>query len=223
MTTKSPSKNHKRATAPAPAQAWWQSPIAWAAGLVGLAVVVAIAMSALSADSDLPPLASETADAAFTGTPLPPLASPDVALGMRAPEISATDLSANTVNLTADGTARLYGFFAHWCPHCQAELPKVAEWLTANPLPDNVEVVAVSTSVDRDADNYPPSEWFEREGWPSTVLVDSATSTLGTAFGLTAFPYWVAVDAEGTVVARFSGAADDNTIARLVGSLGGDA
>ena len=64
--------------------------------------------------------------------------------------------------------------------------------------------------------NYPPSEWFEAEQWPTQVLVDSSEKTIAEAFGLTGFPFWVLVDGEGTVVHRSSGELTEEQFAYLV-------
>ena len=115
-----------------------------------------------------------------------------------------------------DGTIRLIGFFAHWCPHCQREVPRVAQWLNENGLPNGVEVVAISTSVREGTPNYPPSEWFEAENWPTQVLVDSPEKTIAEAYGLTGFPFWVLVDGEGVVVHRSSGELTEEQFSYLV-------
>ena len=46
---------------------------------------------------------------------------------------------------------------------------------------------------------------FEREGWQATTIQDDDKSSIAAKFGLTSFPYFVAVDADGKVVARTSG------------------
>ena len=53
--------------------------------------------------------------------------------------------------------------------------------------------------------NYPPNLWLEREEWPAPVIVDDEANTVSTAFGLTGYPFWVAVDRDGTVVFRTAG------------------
>ena len=68
-------------------------------------------------------------------------------------------------------------------------------------------------------DNYPPSEWFPREQWPTTVLLDSDSNALATGFGLTSFPYWVVVDNENQVVARITGQVSAAQFAQLVESI----
>jgi hypothetical protein len=72
-------------------------------------------------------------------------------------------------------------------------------------MPDDVELLTVSTSVKPGADNYPPEKWLESEGWSAPVLADDDASSVAQAYGLTSFPYFVVVDADGKVVARASG------------------
>ena len=79
-----------------------------------------------------------------------------------------------------------------------------------------MEIVAISTSVDTGAPNYPPSEWFVDEEWPALVVADDADSILAQGFGLTAFPFWVAVDADGNVVSRVAGALSTQQFESLV-------
>ena len=128
-----------------------------------------------------------------------------------APAFAATTFDGVSVSvLPGDGTAKVIGFFAHWCSHCQRELPRIAGWLAANQLPAGVEVIAVSTAVDSSGGNYPPSAWFEEEQWPAVAVRDSAENEIGDAYGLQGFPYMVAVDADGLVVARVSGELTDS-------------
>ena len=204
---------------------WLRSPVTWVAALVVVAALVAVGLSLLNGGDDetvavTDDITTQTAFAEIIGDPLPRLeTSPDPAIGMQVPIVSAQTLAGDRITVEADGTARLFGFFAHWCPHCQEELPVTAQWLADNPLPDGVEVIAVSTAVDETAPNYPPSEWFPRENWPATVLLDSTESHLAGGFGLSAFPYWVAVDADGTIVARMTGALDEAQLTTIVNDL----
>ncbi len=133
----------------------------------------------------------ETGTVEIIGEALPP----DESVGHEAPGFRAQpNTSSEMIEIMpADGTVRLIGFFAHWCPHCQREVPRVAQWLNENSLPNGVEVVAISTSVREGTPNYPPSEWFEAEKWPTQVLVDSPEKTIAAAYGLTGFPFWVLV------------------------------
>jgi hypothetical protein len=84
-------------------------------------------------------------------------------------------------------------------------VPFLVDHLAGSPMPDDVELVTVSTAVDEKAPNYPPQDWLETEGWTAPVLADDEDRSAANAYGLTAFPYFVAVDAGGRVVARTSG------------------
>ena len=143
----------------------------------------------------------------LTGDPLPPLVpgEEDPAVGTLAPQITATSLANGNPITLGSGRARVIGFFSHWCPHCQDELPEITEWLGDNRLPPNTEFIAVSTAVDEGNGNYPPSEWFSEVGFSSPVLVDDANATLLNGMGFGGFPAFVAIDASGVVVARAGG------------------
>jgi thiol-disulfide isomerase/thioredoxin len=94
---------------------------------------------------------------------------------------------------------------AHWCPHCQAELPKIVQFIDQGRVPDGVSVVGLSTGIDPVRPNFPPSVWFEREGWQQPTLIDDAGSRALDALGLSSFPGFVFVDAQGMVVRRLTG------------------
>jgi cytochrome c biogenesis protein CcmG, thiol:disulfide interchange protein DsbE len=120
------------------------------------------------------------------------------------------------VAVRLDGKPKIMLFVAHWCPHCQVEIPRLAGWLPDHPLPGDVEVVTVSTGVEANRPNYPPSTWLEREGWTYPTLADSATGDAAKAYGLSAFPYFVAVDKGGRVVARDTGELSTGQFSDLV-------
>jgi thiol-disulfide isomerase/thioredoxin len=157
-----------------------------------------------------------------TGDPLPAFegdTAADPALGTRPPVITGADFEGNTVTLGESGSPQLLMFLASWCPACQAELPEVVEWLDAGNLPDDVELKAVATGLDAGRPNWPPDAWFEREGFGEPIVVDDADGTVAEAYGLTATPYWVALDADGQVAARISGMIDMQQLSALADSL----
>jgi len=94
---------------------------------------------------------------------------------------------------------------AHHCPFCQQELPEIVEWLSENDLGTDVEFVAAAVNVSPSRDNYPPADWFERENFPGTIIVDNQAAKLMDILDTRSFPFLVAVDANGEVVDRFSG------------------
>jgi thiol-disulfide isomerase/thioredoxin len=95
-------------------------------------------------------------------------------------------------------------FAAHWCPHCQREIPIVQAWVDAGGVPKDVDLISVSTAIDPTQPNYPPEAWFEREGWTLPIIVDP-TNTVAAAYGLASYPYFVILDGAGNVFGRLSG------------------
>ena len=185
--------------------------------VIGVVVLVAVAVGVAflagrdagqREQTDVP----QVSDVSIEGASLPRYEGqePDPAMEMRAPAFAATSFDGTEVSvLPGDGVAKVIGFFAHWCPHCQRELPRIAGWMADNQLPAGVEVIAVSTAVEPGRPNYPPSAWFEEEQWPAVVVRDSAESEISGAYGLGGFPYTVGIDAEGRVVARVAGELND--------------
>ncbi len=200
--------------APPSTKAPWQQPLVW---VIALVLIVAVVVGFLASNiSDAAPARQETGFAETIGNPLPLYTESDAAIGMEAPSIVSSTFDGVRVQLGNDNVARVYAFVAHWCPHCQREVPKLVSWMDGTELPDGVDVVVVSTSVSATADNYPPSAWLESEGWVGTTIVDSEEGALAQGFGLTAFPFWVAVDADDQVLFRATGEVSEATFRDLL-------
>lgn len=186
-------------------------------GVVGLALVVLLAVAIAG---------EEEADASIgygeptvTGDPLPVYNSgspTDVAVGLAAPETVGADWEENEVRIEADGRSKLVLFLAHWCPHCQAEVPVVQDWLDAGNLPDDVDIYSVATSTDRLRPNWPPQEWLEDEGWTVPVVMDDQIGTVAASYGMAGTPFYVVLDGENKVVRRISGRIDTAGLEVLV-------
>ena len=179
--------------------------IAVTAGLalaVGL-MVLTIACGEADNGADAPTVR----DPEISGEALPSHApaGPDGAIGRLAPEVRGTDFDGNAVAIVNDGRLKAVVFLAHWCPHCQKEVPDVQAWVDGGGKPASVDLYAVATAIDESRSNYPPDAWLERERWTSPVLADTNDTVLR-AFGLTAFPTWVFISADGTVALRVAGA-----------------
>jgi thiol-disulfide isomerase/thioredoxin len=148
----------------------------------------------------------QTRPVQVVGDSLPQLQTgTDPAVGTLIPELHGASFDGTPVDVTRTGQAKLILFVAHWCPHCQREVPLLASYLRSNPLPTGFELVTVATATSPDQPNYPPSTWLANVQWPSPVLADSSDSAAAQAFGLPGYPYFVAVDSTGHVVARTSG------------------
>jgi thiol-disulfide isomerase/thioredoxin len=148
---------------------------------------------------------AQTNDVMIDGPVIAELQEVETAAGAAAPQASGVSFGGESVTLLEPGTPTVIGFFAHWCPHCQSEVDQLSKHLAVTGLPDDVNVVAVSTAVDSSRANFPPSAWFESEGWPGPVLSDDAESSVAKSYGLSGFPFWAIVDAEGEIVARSAG------------------
>ena len=177
--------------------------------VVVIAIVVAVVASGGSNDS-ADATKFETAPVKVSGTPLPQYdstKSPDPAIGDTIPTLtgkSIDDGSEVTIGPDSGGKPQVIVFVAHWCPHCQAEVPRLVQ-LADDGVFDGVQVSAVATATNEQADNYPPSAWLKNEKWPFPVLADDAKGTAAQAYGLSAFPYFVMVHADGTVAGRGTG------------------
>ena len=134
-----------------------------------------------------------------------PVSGGDPAVGQPAPSVSGSTFGGVEMTLPPKGTPALLVFMAHWCPHCQREVPLMAAWDAEGNFPDGADVFAVSTSVNEPRGNFPPSDWFDREAFPFAVMADSLDSEAAAAFGVDGFPAFVMVDAEGKIAWRASG------------------
>lgn len=191
-------------------------------GGVAAVVLLAVAIAVGTAGGE----ADETVEGAFgevtvTGSVLPPLTEgvADPAVGMEAPALAGVDHRGDPVEIDPGGEPGVIIFLAHWCPHCQAEVPRLQQWIEETGGPDGAFLASVATATDRFQVNFPPGEWLDSEGWTVPVILDDTARTAGTAYGVTAFPFWVVVDADGRVVSRFSGELDRNGIEQLFGQL----
>ncbi len=143
-----------------------------------------------------------------SGDPLPTFGdeAADPALGLAAPIVEGQDFDGAPVTIggPSDGPTLLV-FLAHYCPHCNAEIPEILQAYGDGLYPDDLEIVGISTNAHPDGPNYPPSEWLVEKRWLWPALADDETATAMNVFGGPAFPYMVLLDADGHVVARRTG------------------
>lgn len=199
--------------------------------IIGVAVLVIIAVAGLavvlsgggdssddSDDSDaatsdvtaLPigDVVGETLPIEVTGGPLPTLEDPsnDPTVGTAAPVIAGQTFDGEPITIGGPtDSPTLAVFLAHWCPHCNDEIPELRTLEAAGDIPADLAVVGVSTAAAPDRENYPPSQWIVDKGWPWPTLVDDEASGSFLAYGGSSFPFLVLLDADGNVIARKSG------------------
>jgi thiol-disulfide isomerase/thioredoxin len=171
----------------------------------------------------------ENAEVTISGEDLPalpdtgqllPAAGEDPAVGLAAPKLVGQSFDESEVVIDpSDGKPKLVVFVAHWCPHCQQEVPLIQEWIDSGDVPEGLEIYTVSTGVDSSRPNYPPSNWLASEGWAPQVMLDDEAQSAAKSWGLTGFPYFVMVDGEGNVWQRGSGEIPIADIQRLATQL----
>ena len=179
---------------------------------------------------DLPPeLAGEIGPVEVDGDALPVLGQVDVAddpaLGLTAPVLVGEDYEGNTVRVDAavDGPTMVV-FLAHWCPHCNAEVPRLNELRDAGSFPEGLNVVAISTATNPTRPNYPPSQWITDVDWTYPVIADGIDLAAEVqyiaagAYGVDGFPFTTLLDADGKVVARWSGEREPDQVLDLITS-----
>ncbi len=169
----------------------------------------------------VPPAGAATAPVSVEGASLAEMpdvvvtSEDDPAAGLVAPTLHGTDFAGNPVTIGADGRAKVIYFVAHWCPHCQAEVPLIQQLIDSGQKPDNVDIYAVSTAVKPEGGNYPPATWLDREGFSPVTMRDDETSSAVLAYGAGGFPYAVYLDSQNRVIARSAGELGLDGIAQM--------
>jgi len=221
-------KTRKTATKTAAKKKQQQKPQKRRVPLVLIAfVAIAAALIAAMALSGDEPIGSggEYGDPTINGAELPAMApgvsiiESDPANGSVAPTVTGEDFDGSTVSIEHDGTPKAIVFLAHWCDHCRAEVPKVQSWLDSGGGVAGVEMISVTTYASSGRPNWPPSSWFESEGWTTSNIRDDQDSSIMNAYGGNSVPYWVFLNGDGTVALRIAGSIDIPTLELAMQSL----
>ncbi|MCP3938492.1 MAG: TlpA family protein disulfide reductase [Actinomycetia bacterium] len=190
-------------------------------GLVAVLVVGGIiALVAAGRGGDDAPSLADIEPPAVSGRALSDFApgTDDPAIGLEMPFVEGVDFSGAVQKLEPTGKPQGIVFLAHWCPHCQNEVPVVQDWLDDGGLPEGAELRSVASGIDPSRANYPPDAWLDHEGWTPSIVVD-ITGQVSTAYGLNAYPYWVFVDGDGKIVRRSSGSITPSELESIFSSL----
>lgn len=217
-----PNRNRRPGAVPSTEQDDRRRNLLLIAGLVVVVVIIGVlvALGGAEDDEEVSTDAPDFGPVAVEGTPLPELADggADPAVGMAAPVIEGTDPEGSGVSVGGSGEPTLVAFLAHWCPHCQNEVPVIVDLMEEGEL-DGVRVVGVLTGTNPDAPNHPPVAWMEREGWEGELLLDDDRFSAGAAYGLSGYPFVVYLDGDGEVVSRTSGGVGRDGILQRVEEL----
>jgi thiol-disulfide isomerase/thioredoxin len=159
-----------------------------------------------------------------TGTPLPAYdntKNPDPAVGKDAPVLEGKNFAGDPIVIDKSKGATMVVFLAHWCPHCNAEIPRLLDWKHSGQVPAGLNVVGVATAVSKASVNYPPGQWFSNKGWDWPVMVDQsngdgAAGVAAEAYGATGWPYFVIFGADGKVKVRVSGEVQISELQKII-------
>lgn len=181
-------------------------------GLVALVVVLGVAALALTAPGSDPTVASPSDGGSASSLPAggevsiegPALTAP-VPDGESIPDWSAPTLDGGTFTWAErpEGPTVL-AVWAPWCPHCQAELPRLAAAAEDHP---GVSLITLATAVDLSS-GPSPQEYMDSEGLSFPVALDDERSTVAAGLGVQGFPTTYFVDAGGRVIVSASGELD---------------
>jgi thiol-disulfide isomerase/thioredoxin len=153
--------------------------------------------------------AAEFQDVSVSGKQLAlaPESGEDPAVGKAAPTLTGYDLAGRPVTIDpgSDGKATMVVFLAHWCPHCNYEIPVLNEWKAKGLMPPNLRVVGITTGSREDQPNWPPSKWLVAKEWTFDQFADSEKQEAAAAYGVGGYPFLVFIDAAGNVTSRASG------------------
>jgi peroxiredoxin len=122
-----------------------------------------------------------------------------LAPGHEAPDFSARTLSGKKIRLTdvkADTT--LLVFWASWCPHCKASLPKLEKYYN----PDNtshLQIIAISVDTDKKSVERAIKE--EGYRWPNIAKLKGWDGPIAKLYGVNATPTFVLLDKNKNVIA----------------------
>lgn len=184
-----------------------------AAGVVLIAVVVIVVVALMGGDEGGGGGQPATVgDVTVQGAPRAGQLEP----GETIPSFTAPDLLGGTVAWSDyAGRPAVLSVWAHWCGHCQAELPIVDRVMRDYP---GVGWVTITTSIDP---TYAPSpeEYLQQNELDFPVAVDDEQGTLAAAFGIEYFPTLYFANSDGTVGAAMTGEVDEATLRATIDAL----
>jgi cytochrome c biogenesis protein CcmG/thiol:disulfide interchange protein DsbE len=186
------------------------------------AIAIAVAAASGSGDTSAQATKWEIAPVTTTGSPLvtfPGDGAKDPAVGQTIPTLSGVSIfDGSRATVQPNGRPQVVVFVAHWCPHCQAEVPRLVTLAKQGAL-DGIDVTAVATGTNSGYPNYPPSAWLKGVGWKYPVLADSSRWAAANAYGLRSYPLLVFVTAGGKVAGRLSGEIPPSLLQKIFTAL----
>lgn len=127
--------------------------------------------------------------------------------GEAAPQLSGTDMiTGQPVSLAAmRDRPTLVVFWAHWCPHCQKEMPVVEQVANQQAGSFNVLTVATAIKAQPAQEQYSSPERFIETTSLTMPTLRDGTNSASNAYGIEGFPSFYMVDTNGNLVGSASG------------------
>jgi thiol-disulfide isomerase/thioredoxin len=130
------------------------------------------------------------------------------------PVVKGTSILGDQISIGDSGNPTLVFVVAHWCPHCQREVPRIVKALADRPM-EGVDLRAVSTAQSESRGNWSPAQWLQGEDWNIPTLADDEASTAGEALGADSFPKFILADGDGEIVDEQSGELSEAELDKL--------
>lgn len=159
---------------------------------------------------DFPNSATASADDPAKGKPVPTITGQSLKKGGDSITISTE---------TAKGKPFVVMFLAHWCPHCNAEVPKLVDEFKTNGKPKDIALFGIATDNDENRPNFPAGQWLAEENWNVPTMLDDENLLATDVYGIQGYPFFVFVNADGTVNYRVSGEIGINAFNKQLDAL----
>ena len=176
-------------------------------GVVGLGLIVWLAIAIAGEGSVDEAIAYGEVTVEGNSLPFFESGSADPAVAQTAPTVTGEDWDGNQFTIGPSDSAKIVVMLAHWCPHCQRELPLIQDWVDSGGLPEGVELygTTVLTNRVRDGDTWPPQDWLLENGWTSPTIMDDQSGSIVEAYGMVGTPTYVVLGPGNENLGRLSG------------------
>ena len=133
------------------------------------------------------------------------------------PEFNVTDRDGNTVALSSMyGKPTLVGFWATWCPPCNAEAPEIQKLY--DEYGDRVNFMMINATGDGRDTAETVEKWMESNGYTYPVYLDESNEA-SIATQVYYLPTMYVLDSEGNLLTAFSGTIGETSGKQLIEQL----
>lgn len=176
-------------------------------GVVGLGLIVWLAVAIAGEGSVDDTIAFGEVTVEGDGLPFVQTGANDPAVGQIAPTVTGESIDGGELTIGPGDNAKIVVMLAHWCPHCQREVPLIQSWVDSGGLPEGVDLygATVLTNRVRDGDTWPPQDWLNEQGWTTPTIMDDQGGSIASAYGMTGTPTYVVLGPNNENLGRLSG------------------